>query len=137
MRDGHIGSDHETLDDILGRIVPSNDEILDHIILHRRRRFDGAERECAMLLANPAELFGRFELQSELGFHSRNAGNGFRHGAVSFQPGAHRRISQFRSIMNQSPINFVVIHFTGIEHTQLDHERSAVLGPDQGSQVGR
>src|SRR5258708_5996678 len=52
---GHIGSDHETFNDVLGDSVLPDRKSFYLAILDDRRGFDGAKCECAMLLANAAQ----------------------------------------------------------------------------------
>ena len=111
-------------------------EIFDFAILHDRRGFHGAERECAVLLAQARKLDGGFQLQTELRFHSRHGGDRGRNRAVPFQPRAGGIVGEFGAVVQPGGINFVALHFAGIENQQFDDDGKAILRVSQRSQVG-
>ena len=88
-----------------------------------------------MLLADAPQLFRRLQLQAELRFHPRHAGDRRRDWSASFQPGTRRTVSQLGPVAEPCRINIVARHLARIEHMQFDDDGTTVLRVQQRSPV--
>ncbi len=133
---GHVGRDHEVLDDV-ARAVVNRDLEVDHLAARDHRpRLDRLEIEQAVAAAEGAQPLGRFVLQTDLFLEAGHRGHFRGNRRSAFEPRAHRVVGELRAAMDQGAMDIVADDRSRGADVHLDHDRPAVLARVQRREIG-